>query len=229
MKKFVACLAVLACVAPSARAATIDFGGPYVVTISAPGGQGEIIQIPLAVTSAGRPTFDTIDLAIGSDTVPMIPDSDPVPTSPIDGSWAYSPQVIALVVEAAFPLGQPLAIDGLLSSTANGVYPEGLRAIGASFILGAPSPVFPLGTLTIDTTGLAVGDHFLYIGDQVARGDGPGDPLGRDGGFSKIAFNSDGTSEPLMGTGVITVVPEPATLALLGLGAIGFIARRKKA
>lgn len=222
MKRFVACLAVVACVAPSAMAATIDFGRPYEVNT------GEIIEIPFTVVSSDGGAFTAFDMAIGSDTVAMIPYGDGPPTN--DGSWAYSDAVLAILGEIE-PPGLPSAAaldpDVPLANMANGIYPEGLWEIGANFLLGDPSPPFLLGTLTIDTIGLAMGEHYLYVGDQV-RLSGPGDPLGRDGGYSKIAF-SDGSYEPLRGTAVIyTGVPEPATVLLLVVGGLAAWRRRSR-
>ncbi len=78
-----------------------------------------------------------------------------------------------------------------------------------------------LGTLTVDPTGLGL------------TGENEGDVL-----TVFVSFDDDfGTSQvglggqqlnPLSGVGLINVVPEPTTLSLLGLAALGLIRRRRK-
>ena len=82
-----------------------------------------------------------------------------------------------------------------------------LEPIGLSSIL--------LGTVTADTTGLAVGQQYSIFVDS-----------SRDG-FSSIGLGT--TFDPISGTGLINVVPEPVTLSLLGLGALALLRRRRTA
>lgn len=69
-----------------------------------------------------------------------------------------------------------------------------------------------LGTLTVDVTGLPY-DGMTY--DIVINSD-------IDGGRSGIGAPPD----PITALGTVTLVPEPATLSLLALGAVGLIRRR---
>ncbi len=49
----------------------------------------------------------------------------------------------------------------------------------------------------------------------------------RDGGISSLALGLD--SEPLLGLATVNLIPEPAVLTLLGLGAVGLLRRRRAA
>ncbi len=70
-----------------------------------------------------------------------------------------------------------------------------------------------LGTLTVDATGLPLGQYTVAV-----------DP-DRDGGYSGASFL--GEFEPLSGQGVVRVIPEPTTLALLTLAVLGLVRFRR--
>lgn len=69
-----------------------------------------------------------------------------------------------------------------------------------------------VGTLTLDTTGLLEGFYDVVI-------DGLNDSK------SKVSRGAD--KEPVVGGGTIHIIPEPASLMLLGLGASAFLRRRR--
>ena len=66
------------------------------------------------------------------------------------------------------------------------------------------------GTLTVDATGADAMDHTLGVVGELADANDARDPLSL-----------------LQGGGVVSVLPEPATVSLLVLGTLGLIRRRK--
>jgi hypothetical protein len=69
-----------------------------------------------------------------------------------------------------------------------------------------------LGKLTVDVAGLAPGEYTVVV-----------DPI-RDGGLSTVT--QDAQSELMSGVGKVVVIPEPATIILLGLGGSLSLTRR---
>lgn len=92
-----------------------------------------------------------------------------------------------------------------------GKYPSDLR-IGFFSAVGPLDAPFSLGTLTVDASGLALGIYEILV----------------DGEFD---FQSRAVSGPhaeaLFGVGRIQIVPEPATLTLLGIAALGLLRRTR--
>jgi hypothetical protein len=91
-----------------------------------------------------------------------------------------------------------------------GVYTNDLYFGGAQKPDGRPGgPIYNLGTLTVGVpVGTALGDY----------------NFGVDSDFD--GFSNLNGIEGLTGLGTVHVVPEPATLGLLALGALGLIRRR---
>lgn len=112
--------------------------------------------------------------------------------------FVYNP---AFVTGAALPPPTPGPI---------GIYPNDQYFGGFETAATRPGgPTYNLGTLTVGVPGgLAPGDYTFKV----------------DGDFDQFS-NLNGT-EGLSGVGTIHVVPEPATLGLLALGALGLIRRR---
>ncbi len=74
-----------------------------------------------------------------------------------------------------------------------------------NFFTGYTAPL-TIGTLSVDTNDLPIGTYEVVISSD------------NDGGQSGLA---EGTlTEPLFGIGTINIIPEPATISLLGLAAL---------
>ena len=77
-----------------------------------------------------------------------------------------------------------------------------------------------VGTLTIDTAGLAEGEYSFGVSSAQET---------NRLGFGLSALGLGINTEPLEGAGFLNVVPEPMTLSLLGLGALALLRRRRTA
>ncbi len=100
-----------------------------------------------------------------------------------------------------------------------GVYDSDIFIDG--FVLAGLFPAIPLpqfaGQLIIDATGVEPGDYAILIDGTSNQDDGRSALAGAEG------------LDSLTGMATFTVVPEPGTLSLLGLAALGLIRRRKSA
>jgi hypothetical protein len=75
-------------------------------------------------------------------------------------------------------------------------------------------PTMLVGTVDVDLTGLPEGTYEIEVSAT------------RDGDISGLGVPGVGF-DGLAGIGIVNVVPEPATLGLLGLASLGFLRRRK--
>jgi hypothetical protein len=117
--------------------------------------------------------------------------------------------VFAAGIPGAFPLNS-------IANPANPpVYADDI-SIGGFAFSAVTAAGLPLGTLNITVpAGLAPGDYFIDVNSQ------------RDNNRSVLGGATGG--DPLSGRALIHVVPEPATISLLGLAGLALLRRRKTA
>lgn len=119
-------------------------------------------------------------------------------------SWGYSSD---FTTKSTGSLGTPFD-PGL------GIKPHELFVGGNTPLAGGYGSSIALGTLTFDTSTLPVGTYEVLVNSDI------------DGGITSITHF--GAGEPITGRGEFTIVgvPEPATIGLLLLGAMGLVRRR---
>ena len=97
----------------------------------------------------------------------------------------------------------------------NGIYASDVFVGGSHYDTQDPTvgPDLRLGQVWVDATGLPKGEYYVHVNSD------------NDDALSTLWL--EGVGEGLVGMGVVNVVPEPAAIVLLGLGAIGLLRRRK--
>jgi hypothetical protein len=114
-----------------------------------------------------------------------------------------------------FTAALPTTLEGPFVNPMFGIFPGEVYGAASRSPGNSTLDILPVGLLAIDLTGLADGDYSV-IADSA-----------RDGSLSGVG--NLGVIEPLRGSFAISIVPEPATLSLLGLGLLAAVLRRRKA
>ena len=195
MKKVLASLAVMGFLAANAFGGTVFFedmvAGDGDSTVHVLAGTPAVFNVGVADTEAS--TFQAVTMIMGSrDGLPL--------------AFEYDPGWVATTTSVPSPPSEwfVYAIAG------------GSDIFGGGNNTGGWTAPLLVGTLTVDTTGLADGEYIVQV-----------DPAYEAQLMTPLSeVLTPAGSEGISGLGTI-VIPEPAALALLGIGGLAALRRRR--
>ena len=203
MRKFAVVLLVVGFTHVSAFGGVISFS-PSPVDVNVPGGDSPLVTLDVFLGELGSigNAFGAFDVVFGSGL--------------ISAGEVAGLELVSFVWDAPlFALAPVFFPPSIAHDQHVGIYLDDIQ-IGMFIGVDQSTLAGPvrLGSLTVDTTGLAFGPYQVIV----------------DFGIDNTSLGAGtGGDSFLSGTGFVNVIPEPATITLLGLASLALVRRRRKA
>jgi len=216
MKRVAASLLVVSLASSYAFAGTVDFGPKQSVEL---GAADMTATFPVSIIPSDLDTMVSLRTIFASDDLFIQPpDGSTIAVNSLDptaGSGFQADGMIGLpgIITPVGFLGRFTNAFIDLNNTTSG---SGINFEAVNLLTDRPaSPITPgtpifIGNITVDAAGLGLGTYSV----EVRGGD-------------SVLTDTAATADSLVGSGLLNVVPEPATLMLLGIGGLAALRRRR--